>query len=361
MSPCGGPRNGHFRFTRESARILSRFFPAHPHPRAVSTGTMMALVSALCVLASVRVPRAAIRMSDVSTPAEATPPPSSSADNVAGVAVPSPTTPSPAEGAREALFALGAYTNRGESALESEKAEARSLAVAIEATAGEVDNAACFGTWELCFADTQPFRASPFFMAARAVCTTPEDVARFNWFCEQHRAALAISTVERVRQILGPGRLVNEFEVKAGSVPFSDRVGFPYAGGLPVTITGCIRSSADVTFTGPGEWELYMDTVEIKGSNIPGLRALLDSQLRLDSRRLGDALEANVPGYSNPRPLMRTTYADSILRISRDVDDHVFVYRRLSDSRDPTDFGNVAADFGLGTWLARLPNLGQRP
>ena len=25
-----------------------------------------------------------------------------------------------------------------------------------------------------------------------------------------------------------------------------------------------------------GEWEIYMDTVEIKGSNVPGLRSILD-------------------------------------------------------------------------------------
>ena len=93
------------------------------------------------------------------------------------------------------------------------------------------------GTWELLYSDTNLFRSSPFFMAGRAVCKTEEEASRYDWFCDMHRAALATSVIGKVRQIIsGDGRLVSEFEVKVGSVPFlSDFTPFSYSGGLPVS------------------------------------------------------------------------------------------------------------------------------
>eukprot|EP00956_Cyclotella_meneghiniana_P044955 scaffold345666_cov113-Cyclotella_meneghiniana.AAC.1 len=120
-----------------------------------------------------------------------------------------------------------------------------------------------------------------------------------------HRAALAISTIGEVRQVISKeGRLTNEFEVKAGAVPFlSDFTPFRYSGGLPITVDGAIVSTADVTTNDNGEWEIYMDTVEIKGSNIPGLRSILDmDDSKLKSRDLSKILEDNVDSYEVPRP-----------------------------------------------------------
>ena len=95
------------------------------------------------------------------------------------------------------------------------------------------------GTWELLYSDTQLFRSSPCFMAGRAVCSTPEEAEQFDWFCDMHRAALAISTIGKVRQIISADRMVSEFEVKVGSIPFlNDFTPFAYSGGLPVTIEG---------------------------------------------------------------------------------------------------------------------------
>jgi hypothetical protein len=98
-----------------------------------------------------------------------------------------------------------------------------------------------------------------------------------------HRAALAISTIGTVRQIISKnGRLVIEFKVRVGAVPFlSDfLLGLRYSGGLPFTIDGAILSTADAapssSDNNAAEWELYLDMVEIKGSNVPILRNLLD-------------------------------------------------------------------------------------
>ncbi|MEY3163797.1 MAG: hypothetical protein RI887_621 [Actinomycetota bacterium] len=89
--------------------------------------------------------------------------------------------------------------------------------------------------------------------------------------------------------------MVNEFEVKAGAVPFlSDFTPFRYSGGLPVTVDGAIVSSADVTQKEGREWEIYMDTV---------------------------------------------TYVDDSIRIVRDVDDNVYVYDKASESEVLPDLG----------------------
>merc|ERR1712154_664139 len=96
------------------------------------------------------------------------------------------------------------------------------------------------------------------------------------------------------------GRLTSEFEVKVGSIPFlSDFTPFAYSGGWPVTIDGTIVSTADITSTTNGQsWELFMDSVQIKGSNIPLLRQVLDmDNIALQSRDLGSFLEKNVENY----------------------------------------------------------------
>ena len=88
-----------------------------------------------------------------------------------------------------------------------------------------------------------------------------------------------------LRQIISKnGRLVNKFEVRVRAVPFlSDFLpGERYSRGLPFTIDSAIVSTADAAPSSLDnnavEWELYMDTVEIKGSNVSILRNLLDSE-----------------------------------------------------------------------------------
>lgn len=94
-----------------------------------------------------------------------------------------------------------------------------------------------------------------------------------------------------------------------------------------------------------------MNTVEIKGSNVPGLRQALDGGLKLSSRRLAKVLESTVSSYTTPKPIFTTTYLDDNLRISRDQDDKVFVYTKVSNSTTPTDFSNVMPDFGVAKLL----------
>ena len=251
------------------------------------------------------------------------------------------------------LLALSARTGRGEFASVEDREAAMELVQALEGSTTSLQGVAwqekMYGRWELVYSSTELFRSSPFFMAGRAVCTTDQQAQQYNWFCEMHRKALAISTIGAVRQIVSPSRLISEFEVKAGAVPFLRKFSpFSYSGGLPVAIEGAIVSSADIDTVDEGDaWEISMDTVEIKGSNLPGLRQLLDTGLKLESRQLGSFLENNLPNYSNPKPILETTYLDDRIRISRDQDNNVFVYSKVSSVMDPTDYSSVMPDLGV--------------
>ena len=259
---------------------------------------------------------------------------------------------------QNSLLRIAASTDRGQYASSTQKEEASQLLSELESSykpesSEDAISPSLTGTWSLLYSNTQLFRSSPFFLAARSVCKTSDEVKQFEWFCNMHRVALAISTIGEVRQVISKeGRMVNEFEVKAGAVPFlSDFTPFRYSGGLPVTIDGAIVSSADVTET-DGEWEIFMDTVEIKGSNIPGLRSILDmDNSKLKSRDLSQVLEDNIDSYEAPRPVLKTTFVDEGMRVVRDEDGNVFVYGKTSDSEEPKDYSDVLPDLGVAGLL----------
>jgi len=257
---------------------------------------------------------------------------------------------------KQDLLIMGAATSRGEAASPAEKLDAEFAIEFLEENrpATEIGDK-CLGTWELVMSNTQLFRSSPFFMAGRAVCKDGEEAERYNWFCDMHRAALAISTIQRVRQVVSPFQIVSEFEVMAGAVPFvGDYFNIKYSGGLPFAITGSIVSTADIVSVEDNAWRLLMDTVEIKGSNIPALRQALDAGVKLETRQLGSVLEQVVPEYANPNPAFRVTFVDDDMRISRDQDNNWFVYARSSDSQVPKDYSEEPADLGIGKLLDGL-------
>lgn len=74
---------------------------------------------------------------------------------------------------------------------------------------------------------------------------------------------------------------------------------------------------------------------------------MLDQGLMLGSRQLGNFLESNVDGYINPRPVFDITYLSETIRICREQDGKVFVYGKVSDATNPTDYSNVDADLGV--------------
>jgi PAP_fibrillin len=99
-----------------------------------------------------------------------------------------------------------------------------------------------------------------------------------------------------------------------------------------------------------------MDTVEIKGSNLPGIQQLFNTgAIKLKSRDLAQALEdvsSQLPfDYKTPRPIVTTTYLSPTLRIIRDQDGKVFVYTKLSERTEPKDYSSVMPDLGIGKLL----------
>ncbi len=67
----------------------------------------------------------------------------------------------------------------------------------------------------------------------------------------------------------------------------------------------------------------------------------------LGSRQLGNFLENNVNGYTNPRPVFKITYLSENLRISREQDGKVFVYGKMSEEAEPTNYSTVDADLDI--------------
>ena len=102
------------------------------------------------------------------------------------------------------LQSLAAITSRGESATKAQRNAVKTVVSKLEASNPNpeptITTDLIEGTWELVLAENgHLFRSSPFFMAGRAVCTTPDQAQQFDWFCSMHRKALAISNIASVR------------------------------------------------------------------------------------------------------------------------------------------------------------------
>jgi len=222
---------------------------------------------------------------------------------------------------KQELLGLAASTCRGECPTSPEQTEQIvSLVEKLELenkVTGPSTSEGVYGSWDLVYSSTFLFRSSPFFMAARAVCQEGKEAEQFNWFCKQHRKALAFTSIGNVKQIIDKNSMRSEFESKVAVIP-----------GLPVMITGTVVSTAEIVETTDNSWTMYLDKVRIKegSSNIPLMKDILDNGVALQSRELGSFLESNIDFYSNPKPVFRTYYLDDEVRISRDQDDHVFVY-----------------------------------
>jgi len=222
-----------------------------------------------------------------------------------------------------AILALAARTARGEIASENEKAKCLDLINKLESfnpIPSPASSDAILGSWELVWSDTHLFRSSPLFMAGRAVCKTPEESKRFDYFCQLHRDALAFTQIGKVVQRVTTTSLTSEFEAR----------GNPFIGLPGPFISGTIQSAAEITFRGDSHWELYMDRIRIKKdtSNVPLLKSFLDDFEGIPTRSLSGFLESTI-NLSAPRPRFFTTYLDTHMRISRDQDDKVFVYNRV--------------------------------
>lgn len=224
---------------------------------------------------------------------------------------------------KTALLALAARTNRGQLATANEKDKAVNLVTQLESfnpTETPCKSELIRGTWELVFSTTYLFRSSPFFMAARAFCNEGDEADRFNMFCRLHYEALAFTQIGKVSQIITESQFISEFDTKVAIAP-----------GLPINLSGTIRSISDIVDTSDDSLTLYMDKVTSKenSSNFGVINTIFNSYEGLSLRDLASSLKAVNNNYKDPRPVFRTYYLDKHMRISRDQDDNIFVYNRI--------------------------------
>lgn len=221
---------------------------------------------------------------------------------------------------KTAVLAMAAKSSRGEIGTESDKLKMINLIEKLESfnpIPSPASSELSIGSWELVYSSTYLFRSSPLFMAARAVCNDGEEAERFNLFCRLHREALAWTTIGKVLQIVTESKLISKFETS----------GSPFIGLPGPFIKGCIVSESDIESKDDSTWVLFMDTIRIQDSNVPGLSQLLDGFAGIPTRTLSSILESAI-SLKAPKPKFYTTYVDTHMRISRDQDDNVFVYNR---------------------------------
>lgn len=212
------------------------------------------------------------------------------------------------------LLLLASVTNRG---LYSNKDEAGlvldlvSQLEALNPTANPAEH--CMGEWDLCYSSTQLFRSSPFFQAIRIAVGDDNKQMAENGF-KLHDRATSGSRIGRVKQILSSTQLINELDLEVGFLP-----------GLPFKIKGTVVTTASMKIVSDKEMDLTLETTRVKRSNIPLLNQIMEEELQIELPvgEVYKTIRGDVPVIA-----MQTFYVDESMRITRDVDENIFVYTR---------------------------------
>jgi len=170
----------------------------------------------------------------------------------------------------------------------------------------------CYGEWDLVLTSTQAFRSSPFFQSIRSVLN---DKSTADNAFSLHEAATSIGKVGRVKQVISEdGFFTSEVELEAGLMP-----------GMPFSAKGTVITKAKFEIVGEDQWDLFIQTTQVKNSNVPFLDQLLDDfPVELPVGDLYNMARGSVPGFS-----FKTSYVDDTLRITRDVDENFYVFSRV--------------------------------
>jgi hypothetical protein len=250
---------------------------------------------------------------------------------------------------KAALVRLGASSGRGQFFSTAECAKACEYVAQLESVGLPALPSDLTGTWDLVLTDVEPFRASPFWWALGSALDAFKPGAAKRIF-PAHRLATSVGEVGRVRQtidlvsvdpsVAATGWLTSEVGIKAGVLP-----------GLPLAFSGDVVTTAEVQLLGDETGAVgalsakLLDTVVRRSTLLYGYVALGGTTSRgelslgrlFDDRALpvGNMLRSVRGGGDADvakRPLLRTSYLDEELRVSRTPDEHFFVFVRADDS-----------------------------
>ncbi|CAJ1929147.1 unnamed protein product [Cylindrotheca closterium] len=212
------------------------------------------------------------------------------------------------------LLLLASVTNRGLFTNKDEAGLVLDLVSQLEALNPTANPAYhCEGEWDLCYSSTQLFRSSPFFQAIRMAVGDDNKQMAENGFTLHDRATSG-SRIGRVKQILSSNELINELDLEVGVLP-----------GLPFKIKGTVVTTASLQIVSDQKMELRLQGTKVKGSNIPLLNQLMEEELNMEIPvgEVYKTIRGDVPVIA-----MQTFYVDESMRITRDVDENIFVYTR---------------------------------
>lgn len=206
------------------------------------------------------------------------------------------------------LILLSSVTNRGEYATLDEQNLIIDLVAQLEALNPTKDAAyVCQGEWDLALSSTQFFRSSPFFQTLRV--SLDKSVAE-NAF-EIHDQATTAGRIGRVRQTITDDELISEVELEVGILP-----------GIPFRIQGTVITTAALAVKSSSKWETTIEDTRVVRSNLPFINEVLDT-LEMPTGSMFQTVLGDVPAVE-----LKTFYLDQSMRITRDMDDNIFVFTR---------------------------------
>jgi len=168
------------------------------------------------------------------------------------------------------------------------------------------------------YTNTEPFLASPFFLALRELFGDDSEAASRAF--RLHRLATSSGEFGKVRHKLEASQLVSEVELRVGTLP-----------GVPLALTGTVVSTADLEMEDGGFKErLRIRNTSVKGTNVlPALQNVLGGTMQLPTTVPVSDLYSRFRGQV-PESSLLCVYLDADMRIVRTSDDDVFVFCRAA-------------------------------
>lgn len=220
------------------------------------------------------------------------------------------------------LFEIAAKSCRGQITLtESDSERLIDIVSNLEAINPALDDMnqcsdkqipSIIGEWDLVYTDSQLFLSSPFFLTIRELFGSSQ-ADRAKEIFQLHRAATKNGQFGRISQVITPNELVSSVQIEMGILP-----------GQPYSVKGTVISSADLEIQDQFTAKLKLKGTRIQESNLP-LFSYIEKLVTIDVRKVVET----VMSRSIPECSLMTYYNDNHVRITRNVDDNIFIYTRV--------------------------------